>query len=110
MFYPDTANFIGFVGNIRSRKLVHQTIKAFRDHAKFPSEGLAAPSFITGVGWSDHLSFWRQGYPAIMVTDTAFYRYASYHTSADTAEKLDYERLARVVVGLAPTILELAKQ
>lgn len=110
MFYPDTANFIGFVGNIRSRQLVRQTIKAFRNHARFPSEGLAAPSFITGVGWSDHLSFWRKGYPAIMVTDTAFYRYAPYHTSADTPEKLNYERMARVVTGLVPTILELANQ
>jgi len=110
MFYPDTANFIGFVGNIRSRQLVRQTIKSFRNHARFPSEGLAAPSFITGVGWSDHLSFWRMGYPAIMVTDTAFYRYASYHTSADTAEKLNFERMARVVTGLVPTIMELANQ
>ncbi|MEN8198980.1 MAG: M28 family peptidase [Thermodesulfobacteriota bacterium] len=110
IFYPSTANFIGFVGNIRSRQLVRQTIKAFRNHTKFPSEGLAAPSFITGVGWSDHLSFWREGYPAIMVTDTAFYRYAPYHTSADTPEKINYERLARVVTGLVPTILELANQ
>ena len=110
IFYPDTANFIGFVGNIRSRQLVRQVVKAFRNNIDFPSEGLAAPSFITGVGWSDHLSFWRAGYPAIMVTDTAFYRYASYHTSADTAEKLDYERLARVTTGLALAILELANQ
>ncbi|MBU0943336.1 MAG: M20/M25/M40 family metallo-hydrolase [Proteobacteria bacterium] len=110
IFYPDTASFIGFVGNIRSRQLVRATIKAFRSHARFPSEGLAAPSFITGVGWSDHLSFWRKGYPAIMVTDTAFNRYASYHTPEDTAEKLDYERMSRVVTGLVPTILELANQ
>lgn len=108
MFYPDTANFIGFVGNIRSRQLVRQTIGTFRNHARFPSEGLAAPSFIPGIGWSDHLSFWRKGYPAIMVTDTAFYRYASYHTPADTPEKLDYERMDRVVTGLVPAILELA--
>ncbi|MEK6200945.1 MAG: M20/M25/M40 family metallo-hydrolase [Desulfobulbaceae bacterium] len=110
IFYPDTANFIAFVGNIRSRQLVRQTIKAFRNHSRFPSEGLAAPSFISGVGWSDHHSFWRMGYPAIMVTDTAFYRYASYHTSADTPEKLDYERMARVVTGLVPTLLELSNQ
>ena len=110
LFYPDTANFIGFVGNIRSRHLVSDTIQAFRKHARFPSEGLAAPGFITGVAWSDHLSFWRKGYPAIMVTDTAFCRYASYHTPSDTAEKLDYERMSRVVNGLAPTILELASR
>lgn len=109
LFYPDTANFIAFVGNISSRSLVHQSIAAFRNNGRFPSEGLAAPAFVTGVGWSDHRSFWQQGYPAIMVTDTAFYRYAAYHTAADTPEKLDYVRMARVVGGLAPTILELAE-
>lgn len=107
-FYPDTANFIAFVGNIKSRHLVRRSIAAFRSHARFPAEGLAAPVFVTGIGWSDHWSFWQEGYPAIMVTDTAFYRYAAYHTPADTPEKLDYERLARVVSGLVPTILELA--
>ncbi|MEW6427909.1 MAG: M28 family peptidase [Thermodesulfobacteriota bacterium] len=107
-FYPDTADFIGFVGNIRSRSLVRESVAAFRRHARFPAEGLAAPSFVTGVGWSDHLSFWRMGYPAIMVTDTAFFRYDAYHTEADTPEKLDYGRLARVVAGLFPALLELA--
>ncbi len=110
LFYPDTADFIAFVGNIRSHTLVRQAIKSFRHHARFPSQGIAAPSFITGVGWSDHYSFSQEGYPAIMVTDTAFYRYAPYHSSADTEEKLDYGRLARVVAGLASTILDLAEQ
>ena len=110
LFYPNTANFIGFVGNVRSRHLVRRAIGSFRRHAHFPSQGIAVPSFITGVGWSDHWSFWQEGYPAIMVTDTAFYRYAPYHTPADTPEKLDYERMARVVTGLARTILDLAEQ
>ncbi|MFW2368560.1 MAG: M28 family peptidase [Desulforhopalus sp.] len=108
-FYPDTADFIGFVGNIRSRKLVRQSIAAFRSHALFPAEGLAAPAFVTGVGWSDHNSFWKEGYPAIMITDTAFFRYKAYHTVQDTPEKLDYQRMARVVRGLVPTIVDLAR-
>lgn len=110
LFYPDTANFIGFVGNIRSHNLVRRATGSFRRHARFPSQGLAAPFFITGVGWSDHWSFWQEGYPAIMVTDTAFFRYGAYHTPADTPEKLDYERMARVVTGLGSTILDLAEQ
>lgn len=109
LFYPDTGNFIAFVGNIGSRWLVREAIGAFRRHAAFPSEGLAAPGFVPGVGWSDHLSFWREGYRAIMVTDTAFYRYAPYHSEEDTAEKLDYARLARVVGGLASVIMVLAQ-
>lgn len=109
-FYPDSADFIGFVGNVRSRHLVRQAIASFRRHTRFPSQGIAAPSCFPGIGWSDHWSFWREGYPAIMVTDTAFYRYAPYHTFADTAEKLDYERMARVVTGLVPTLLDIAGQ
>lgn len=69
--YPDTGNFIGFVGNYSSRDLVRRAIKSFRGHAQFPSQGAALPGWITGVGWSDHWSFWQCGYRAIMVTDTA---------------------------------------
>lgn len=107
-FYPNHASFIAFVSNTSSRLLVRKAISAFRSHGHFPSEGLAAPFFIREAGWSDHWSFWAEGYQAIMVTDTAFYRYTAYHTLYDTPEKLDYERLARVVNGLAPTILDLA--
>ena len=107
-FYPHTANFIGFVGNLRSRQLVRQSLDAFRRHARFPSEGTVAPGWITGIGWSDHWSFWRKGYRAIMVTDTAPFRYDFYHTSQDTPEKIDYNRLARVTKGLAQVVIELA--
>jgi len=107
-FYPHTANFIGFVGNIRSHRLVRFCLAAFRITTQFPSEGTAAPGWTTGIGWSDHWSFWPEGYRAIMVTDTAFFRYAHYHTRADTPEKIDYDRLARVTKGLAEVIVELA--
>jgi Zn-dependent M28 family amino/carboxypeptidase len=109
-FYPERANFIGFVGNLKSRKLVSEALHAFRRHTAFPSEGAAVPGWITGVGWSDHWSFWQAGYPAIMVTDTAFFRYAHYHTAGDTPDKADYGRSARVVAGLAGTIADLARE
>ena len=107
-FYPHTANFIGFVGNIRSRHLVKLSLTAFRKTTLFPSEATAAPGWINGIGWSDHWSFWREGYRAIMVTDTAFFRYAPYHTRQDTPEKIHYDRLARVTSGLVEVIAELA--
>lgn len=107
-FYPSTANFIGFVGNIRSRKLVRQSLQSFRRHAPFPSEGVAAPGWIMGIGWSDHWSFWKEGYPAIMVTDTALFRYAHYHSATDTPDEIDYARMARIVVGLARVAVDLA--
>lgn len=108
LFYPDTGNFIAFAGNIKSRGLVHKTISTFRQNCQFPSEGIAAPELLTGIGWSDHWSFWQEGYPAIMVTDTAFFRSPNYHTSFDVANKIDYDKLARVTVGLAETVARLA--
>lgn len=108
LFYPDTADFIAFVGNTTSKNLVHRSIESFRRTAKLPSEGLAAPGFITGIGWSDHWSFWKAGYPALMITDTAFFRYAPYHTESDTPEKLDYDRMTLLVQGLVGVIADLA--
>ena len=107
-FYPDRANFIAFVSNIDSRHVLKRTVAAFRSVSNFPSERLAAPGIVPGVSLSDQLSFWREGYPAIMVTDTAFYRYLHYHTAQDTPEKIDYARMAQVVEGLAQATMLLA--
>jgi hypothetical protein len=83
-------------------------VASFRRHAPFPSEGIAAPGWIPGIGWSDHASFWREGYPALMVTDTALFRYLEYHGPGDRPEWVDYPRTARVVDGLRAVILDLA--
>jgi len=106
-FYPDRGDFLAFVANLASRPLLHQTITAFRAQAQFPSEGVAAPPWIPGVDWSDHWAFWREGYPALMITDTAPYRYPHYHTARDTPDKVDYDRLARVVRSLERTFRAL---
>ncbi len=108
LVYPTTGNFIGFVGNWDSRKLVRQAIGSFRGHAAFPSEGGALLGWIEGVGWSDHWAFWQFGYPAVMVTDTAPYRYPHYHQRSDTPEKLQYEAFSRVVEGLEAVVGDLA--
>jgi len=107
-FYPDRGNFIGFVSNLRSRRALGRVYRAFRNHCDFPVQRAAVPSWIPGVSWSDHVSFWQQGYPALMVTDTAFYRNPYYHTAEDTPDKLDYARLTRVANGLADALRELA--
>jgi Zn-dependent M28 family amino/carboxypeptidase len=106
--YPDTGNFIAFVGTLESSKLVREALAAFRAASDFPAEGLAAPAHTTGVTLSDHTSYNRHGYPALMITDTAFMRYPYYHTAEDTPDKLDYESMARVVTGLEKTIRALA--
>lgn len=107
-FYPQAGNFIGFVSNLRSRRALREVVRAFRSASDFPAESLASPALVPGVSWSDQLSFWREGYRAVMVTDTAFYRYPHYHRATDTPEKLDYARMARVVEGLAGALRTLA--
>jgi peptidase M28-like protein len=108
LFYPKVGNFIGFVSNVQSRALLRRVIALFRKHAKIPSEGAALPAFIPGVSWSDQWSFWRHGYPAIMVTDTAPFRYPHYHSSSDTPDKLDYDRFTLVVSGMEKVIENLS--
>jgi Zn-dependent M28 family amino/carboxypeptidase len=109
LLYPDRANFIGFVSNLRSRAELAALARAFRRHSDFPAESLAAFEWIPGLGWSDHASFWRYGYPAVMVTDTAFHRYVHYHAPTDTPDKLVYDAMARVVDGLRMAFVELAR-
>jgi hypothetical protein len=109
LFYPKVGNFIGFVSNVHSRTLLRRVVALFRKHAKIPSEGAALPAFVPGVSWSDQWSFWRHGYPGIMVTDTAPFRYPHYHSSSDTPDKLDYDRFTLVVSGIERVIEDLDK-
>lgn len=110
LFYPETGNFIAFVSNINSRALLRQSVKSFRKHATLPSEGLAGPNWIDAINLSDHWSYWRQGYQALMVTDTAMFRYPYYHTSNDTKDKIDYLRLTKVTTGLAAMLIDIANK
>ena len=109
LLYPKVGNFIGFVSNVHSRTLLRRVVALFRKHAKIPSEGAALPSFIPGVSWSDQWSFWRCGYPGIMITDTAPFRYPHYHSASDTPDKLDYDRFTLAVSGMEKVIEELDK-
>jgi hypothetical protein len=108
VFYPKVGNFIGFVGNVQSRALLQHAMSIFRAQAKLPSEGAALPALIPGVAWSDQWSFWQHGYPGIMITDTAPFRYPHYHSTSDTPDKLDYDRFALVVSGMEKVIDDLA--
>lgn len=109
LIYPDTGNFIGFIGNFGSRSLLRRAIGTFRKSTPFPSEGVVSPEFIPGIGWSDHWSFWQEGYPALMVTDTAPFRNPHYHQPTDTPDRLDYGRMARVAGGLEQVVRNLTK-
>ena len=106
--YPSTGNFIAFIGNTASRSLVRDALATFRAGEQFPSEGIALPSLVRSAGFSDQWSFWQEGYQALMVTDTAMFRYRHYHEPEDTSEKIDFNRMARVVRGLVKVVETLA--
>ena len=106
--YPDVGNFIGLVANVASARLLWRARRAFKRRTPFPLQSAAVPDVLPGVGWSDHWAFWQAGYPAMMVTDTAPYRYPWYHTADDTPEKVDYDKLAQVVDGLEAVIEAIA--
>jgi Zn-dependent M28 family amino/carboxypeptidase len=99
--FPDRGNFIIFASNWGSRVVMRRVEALFRAHSDFPVESISTFEVVPGVDWSDHSSFWRVGYPAFMVTDTALYRYPHYHLPTDTPDKVNYEALARVTQGLA---------
>jgi len=109
-FFPDRGNFIGLVSDFRSRAAMRRLARAFRMQSDFPLETVSTFRFVPGVSWSDHRSFWRQGYLVVMVTDTAFYRYRHYHTPSDTPDKLNYPELARVTLGLFKAFAVLARE
>ncbi|MBI4655242.1 MAG: M28 family peptidase [Elusimicrobia bacterium] len=108
--YPDKGNYISIVSNVPSRSLLKKTVKHFKKSASLPVQSLWAPQLLVpAISLSDQWAFWRHGYKAVMITDTAFLRTPYYHTSLDTHEKLDYERMAQVFQGIKGVILELSK-
>jgi hypothetical protein len=109
-FYPSTGNFIAVVGRLSDWSLVRRTKASMRNASPLPVYSINAPSFVTGVDFSDQLNYWNAGYSAVMITDTAFYRNRNYHTAEDSAEKLDYRRMALVVEGIYAAVADLARQ
>ncbi|WP_223787741.1 M28 family peptidase [Marinicella meishanensis] len=97
--YPDQGNFIAVIDQLWSTQ--GQKLKnTFNRYTTLPAFSVNAPSQLPGVDFSDHLNYWALDIPAIMVTDTAFYRNRNYHTAADTFDTLDYDKMAQVVLGV----------
>jgi len=99
-FYPEKGNFIAFVGDISSKAFTKRVKNAFMKASTLPVESINTLSIVPGVDFSDHASFWDFGYQAFMITDTAFYRNPHYHSAGDTANTLDYKRMALLICGL----------
>ena len=108
LIYPTTGNFIIFAGNFGSKGFLDRAKEGFIKGTDQPLETISAPSIIPGMDFSDHRSFWKFGYDAFMVTDTAFYRNPNYHTAGDLPETLDFKRMSEVVPGLRSSIEKLA--
>jgi len=105
-YYPSKANFISIVSNLSLENIVHtrDAKSIFKASSDLPVYSINAPSFVPGIDFSDHQNYWKLGYPAIFITDTAFYRSDNYHTPKDTPESLNYEKMAKVVEGVFEVI------
>jgi Zn-dependent M28 family amino/carboxypeptidase len=106
--YPSTGNFLAVVGNLPSRPLVVDFLRHFMATSDFPVEGVATFEWIPGINWSDHWSFWKEGYPALMLTDTAPYRYPEYHSRFDVPERINPGEFARAAHGVIHAVRRLA--
>ncbi|UCC94319.1 MAG: M28 family peptidase [Candidatus Omnitrophota bacterium] len=106
-FYPNRGNFICVASDFHSRNLLKGLVSNFKKGTQFPIESITTFGFVPGVDFSDHWSFWQEGYPAVMITDTSFYRSSNYHGRSDTYEKLNYGSMAEITRGLCVAVGEL---
>lgn len=108
-WYPDAGNFIAVVGRFGGGDSVRRIKRAMRSGSALPVYSINGPEAVPGIDFSDHRNYWSAGYPAAMITDTSFYRNDRYHTAADTADSLDYRRMAMVVQGVYTLVTAEAK-
>jgi hypothetical protein len=107
IFYPDRGNFLAFIGNLQSRKYVNEVTRGFKKGSSFQIQAGVAPEWAKGGAWSDHSSFWKFRYPGIMVTDTGGFRSPYHTTKEDTMEKLNFEAMSRIVIGMYTCAIHL---
>lgn len=104
LFFPAHGDYISVVGNVQSRRLLNRFTRDWRAASTFPLHGAVMPGVFSGLALSDQLNFWDLGYPALMLSDTAFYRNPNYHESTDTPDTLDYEKMAKVAQALVEVL------
>lgn len=104
-FYPSTGNFIGVIGGLANWNSVRKVKTNLIKYSTLPVYSINAPSAIPGIDFSDHASYWKHGFDAVMISDTSFYRNPNYHKASDTANTLDYNRMGDVVNGVYGLII-----
>lgn len=105
--YPSKGNFISVVGNMGQGKLVSHLKKYMQAGSTIGVESLTAPASVPGVDFSDHLNYWRYDFPAVMITNTAFFRNPNYHMPTDTIDTLNFDKMAEVVKGVYWAVVNL---
>jgi Zn-dependent M28 family amino/carboxypeptidase len=106
--FPKQGNFLAAVGNLPSWRLAWGFRRGFKRAVRFPLFSICLPESIAEIRLSDNSSFWDQGYPALMLTDTSFLGNPNYHLTSDTPATLDYVRMAKVTVGVAGAVRRIA--
>ncbi len=107
--YPSVANFVAVVGNFPSAVLTKQVQVAMKAAGSIDVQALVAPPELQEAGFSDHRNYWAFRIPAVMISDTSFFRSAHYHKASDTPKTLDFERMAEVVKGTYAALIGLAQ-
>ncbi|MEZ4227296.1 MAG: M28 family peptidase [Polyangiaceae bacterium] len=105
--HPTQGDFVAVVADTGSKQFGTALLASLKS-GPVPAVFDALPADTEGVGWSDHWAFWQVGVPAVMLTDTAPYRYAHYHKATDTPDRVDYERLTHVVLSIARAVEDVA--
>jgi Zn-dependent M28 family amino/carboxypeptidase len=108
LFYPDKGNYISIVSNFSSSSIKSAVKDSFRRNTQIPVETISMFSFVAGIDFSDHWAFWQEGYDAVMITDTSFYRNSNYHQRSDTYDTLDYTLMNEVVQGVAASLIDIS--
>ena len=109
LLYPTRGNFVAVVGDLGVPGLTRTVKSAMQGASRIDVRSMNGPAMIQGIDWSDHKSYRAHGYPAVMVTDTAFFRNPRYHTAEDNADMLDYAGMAEVVAGVVAAVQKLAE-
>ena len=108
LIYPNRGNYIAVIGSVGDRKLIKRVKNSMKGATDLPVYSMCAPKSFPGLDFSDHLNFWNQGYTAVMITDTAFYRNLEYHGANDTLHRLDFDRMAKVVLGTYEAVVQMS--
>ena len=107
LIYGSRGNFITIVSKVRAEKFGRKFSREFKHSDQIKTKKFKAPAFLPGIDFSDHLNYWKLGYSALMITDTAFFRNTNYHTANDTIDRLDINRMGKVVDGIFAAVTAL---